>query len=189
MTPELSPRFTARARVAALFSLAAASALVAACGGGDDSPPRPLPAPATGAGARCADLRRHHEDGVPARREHDGSARQGVQEGRCLDARYGDDAGRDQRRVPGQAQRRPWQSGPGERAVDVGRHRHRDLAAQRSELEPEDPQHGRRRLGRGQPGFADGPRQQWQRRPRRHRRARSSLRPTLDTRSATARSR
>ncbi len=50
MTPDLSPRFTARARVAALFSLAAASALVTACGGGDDSPapaaaPTPAPAP------------------------------------------------------------------------------------------------------------------------------------------------
>jgi hypothetical protein len=47
MTPELSPRVTARARVAALFSLAAASALVAGCGGGDDNPaPAPAPTPA-----------------------------------------------------------------------------------------------------------------------------------------------
>jgi Tannase and feruloyl esterase len=45
MTPELSPRFTARARVAALFSLAAASALVTACGGGGGDNPAPAAAP------------------------------------------------------------------------------------------------------------------------------------------------
>jgi hypothetical protein len=46
MASDLSPRAAARARLAALFSLVAASALPAACGGGDSPAPAPAPAPA-----------------------------------------------------------------------------------------------------------------------------------------------
>ena len=115
-------------------------------------PPHRLPGAGARACARRADLRRHDEDGVHARCQQPGPPGQGLQGRRSADALSGHagDADRLRRKDPvlRQAQRRP-----GATQARRARPRPRPGSASKSgcrprPTEPEDPQHGRRRLGR-----------------------------------------